>query len=80
MMSFAEIDWPQLAKLAARFASFFQPIDPIRRLMELRRDWDLPTPEIAATTERARPSAKMPSDNHWRFAKLRTWGRSLWRA
>lgn len=80
MMSFADIDWPQLAKLAARFASFFQPIDPIGRLMELRRDCDLPTPEIAATTERARPSAKMPSDNHWRFAKLRTWGRSLWRA
>jgi hypothetical protein len=80
MMSLADIDWSRLAKLAARFAFFFQHVDVLGRLMELRRDWDLPIPEMASLTDRSGAIATTPTDNRWRFAKLRTWGRSLWRA
>jgi len=52
MMSFAGIDWPRLRHLAVRFARFFEPpVDPgqdvLGRLMDLRRVWQLPIPEIA---------------------------------
>jgi hypothetical protein len=80
MMSFAGVDWSRLAKLAARFASFFQPADPLDRLMELRRDWDLPIPQMTPASGRPTSNSPSPSEYSQRFAKLRTWGRFLWRA
>jgi len=47
MASFTDIDWPRLRYLAVRFARFFEPIDVLARLMDLRRDWHLPIPELA---------------------------------
>jgi hypothetical protein len=79
-MSLADIEWTRLAKLAARFALFFEPVDPLGRLMELRRDWNLPIPELASTRDRPNANATGPSDIRLRFAKLRSFGRSLWRA
>jgi hypothetical protein len=78
MMPFVGVDWNRLRKLADRFASFFEPVDPIGRLMELRRDWQLPIPEMALPRGRALPKVRAPS--RLKLAKLRAWGRSLWRA
>jgi hypothetical protein len=80
MLTFADVEWPRLARLAARFASFFEPVVPLGRLMELRRDWDLPIPEMDSASSQWNSSAIAPDDNRWRFDKLRTWGRSLWKA
>jgi len=80
MMSFAGIEWARVAELAARFARFFEPLDVLERLEELRRDWDLPIPEISSTAGRLSADATAQSDKRTRFGKLRTWGRTLWRA
>ena len=47
MMPFAGVDWPRFRELALRFAAVFDPVEVLGRLMELRRDWQLPIPEIA---------------------------------
>jgi hypothetical protein len=80
MMSFADVNWSRLTKLAARFAAFFQPMDVLGRLMDLRRDWDLTIPELASLAGRLRANSTEPADERPVFAKLRTWGRSVWRA
>jgi len=70
MTSFADIDWSRLRTLALRFAPFFTPTDPLERLMHLRRDWQLPIPEMALARRR----------NPRFTALLSNWGRHLWRA
>jgi hypothetical protein len=50
MMRFADVDWIRLRKLATRFGRFFEPVDVLERLMDLRRDWQLPIPETTRTS------------------------------
>jgi hypothetical protein len=54
MTSFADIDWPRLRNLAVRYARFFEPTDVLERLMDLRRDWQLPIPELAPASAHTR--------------------------
>lgn len=80
MMSLLDIDWRRLAKLAEEFVFCFEPLNVLGRLMELRRDWQLPIPELDPASGRPISNAMAPAVvNHLRFAKLRAWGRFLWR-
>jgi hypothetical protein len=74
MMPFAGVDWPRFRELAVRFESVFEPVDVPGRLMQLRRDWQLPIPEIAPA--RRRPLSAMASALFRRFPG----GRLPWRS
>jgi hypothetical protein len=63
MTPFAEIDWPRFRNLAVRFTSVFEPVDVLTRLMGLRREWQLPIPEIA-------PAGRSPFS---RFVRRLSW-------
>jgi len=47
MMPFDQVDWDEFRMLAHRFTPALESADVVGRLMELRRDWQLPVPEIA---------------------------------
>jgi hypothetical protein len=83
MLSFVGVDWSRFRSVADRFNSFFQPVNVIGRLMELRRDWQLPIPEIEPM-HRSLFLGWRTSSNPERFAKLRSklfgWRSLLWRA
>jgi hypothetical protein len=70
MSSFDNLNWPRFKKLAQQFPSSFQPIDPLQRLADLRREWNLPIPPILAFN-RLQPQIR---------AKLSRWGSLLWKA
>jgi hypothetical protein len=59
MTSFASVDWPRFRKLVVRFSPLLEPVDVLRRLMELRRDWRLPIPEIAPPGQRLSSLAQL---------------------
>lgn len=82
MMSFAGVDWRRFRNLADAFNSFLQPVDVIERLMELRREWQLPIPEIGPLRcgffpDRGTPS-RTPLDGL--RSKFYRWRSLLWRA
>jgi hypothetical protein len=54
MTPFSQIDWLRFRKLASRFKAVFEPVDLPARLMELRRDWQLPIPTISARKTKRR--------------------------
>jgi hypothetical protein len=47
MMPFDQVNWDEFLSLAYGFAPAFEFDDLVGRLAELRRDWQLPIPEIA---------------------------------
>jgi hypothetical protein len=83
MMPFAEVDWKRFRLLAGDFQTFMQPVvDVIGRLMELRRSWQLPIPEMKPL-RRGFFSGRRRASNRARFAglsnKLHRWRGLLWR-
>jgi hypothetical protein len=82
MMSFAGVDWKRFRTLAGDFSSFIEPVDVIARLMELRRAWQLPIPEMKPSRREFFPGMRRTS-NRARFAALRSklcrWRSLLWR-
>lgn len=74
MMPFAGVNWTRLRELAIRFESVFEPVDVVGRMMQLRRDWQLPIPEMAPA--RRRPLSAMAGALFRRFPG----GRLPWRS
>jgi len=70
MMPLAEVHWNRFRTLATTFAASFKPVDVLERLMALKREWQLPIPEIAPM--RARSSSLLRKISDWRSL--------LWRA
>ena len=85
MMPFDQVDWDEFRMLAHRFTPALESADVVGRLMELRRDWQLPVPEIA-------PARRLPSSQHRQngfvsrarviqfFRKVSARGRMLWKS
>jgi hypothetical protein len=80
MMSFSHLDWPRFRGLAVRFLALFGTVDVTCRLNDLRRDWQLPIPQLSIPRT---PSPPLISDR-FTVRKLRrkfdAWRALLWRA
>jgi hypothetical protein len=84
MMSFADIDWHRFNDLVERFVAFFEPADVLQRLMDLRRDWQLPIPQLRRTSRRLSIARTAVPAHLLSVRKLRSklggWRSLLWKA